>query len=83
MVGVLLKCGKIKSDKNNIKKCRNEKEALEKQFFHFQAERFECKPDAEKALNKSLKNMKFHKEEAVEYIEHKSHGGKGRPKKMQ
>ena len=24
--------------------------------------------------------MKFHKEEAVEYIEHKSHGGKGRPK---
>ncbi|MCK5819598.1 MAG: hypothetical protein KAH18_10200 [Psychromonas sp.] len=72
---------KTRAEKTISKKCSKEQEALGKQFFHFQAEKFECKADTEKALKKDLKNMKFYREESVEYIEHKSHAGKGMPKK--
>ena len=40
---------KERAKKTISKKCSKEKEALVKKIFHFQAERFECKSDAEKA----------------------------------
>ena len=72
---------KLRVEKTIIKKIAKEKESLKKQFFHFQASRFECKPDAEKALIKALKNLKYHQKDSVEFIEHKNHKRKGRPKK--
>ena len=57
------------------------KESTEKALFHLQAQRFACKTDAERSLDKISKKLKYHQVSDTQYIEHKVYHGKGRPKK--
>jgi len=57
------------------------KDKVEKELFHLQAQRFACKTDAQRALDKICKKLKYHQISDKEYKEHKVFDGKGRPKK--
>jgi transposase len=61
------------------KACQREAEAIEKQLFHLQAQRFET-PEAAKAALVALANpWKYHLVETSSLIEHKHYARKGRP----
>jgi hypothetical protein len=57
------------------------KEKLDKDLFHLQAQHFICKEDPLKALSALSKRQKYHQLTTLNYIAHKIHEGKGRPKK--
>ena len=57
------------------------KDKTEKELFHLQAQRFACKIDAQRSVNKINKKLKYHQVSDIKYIEHKVYHGKGRPKK--
>ena len=65
---------------NTINKQVNRaKEKLEKDLFHLQAQRFACETDANKALDKLIKKLKYHKIVDRQCIAHQKYKGKGRP----
>ncbi|RLV57637.1 IS1634 family transposase, partial [Parashewanella curva] len=55
--------------------------SIKKELFHLQAQRFACQTDAQRALDKITKKMKYHQLAEKSVIEHKVYEGKGRPKK--
>ena len=55
--------------------------SLKKSLFHLQAQRFACQTDAQRALDKLTKQMKYHQVSTMEYTQHNVYEGKGRPKK--
>jgi len=57
------------------------KDKAEKELFHLQAQRFACKTDAQRYINKVSKKLKYHKISTTQHVEHKVYEGKGRPKK--
>ncbi len=57
------------------------KEKAEKELFHLQAQRFACKTDAQRYIDKVSKRLKYHQVSTSEHIAHKVYAGKGRPKK--
>lgn len=61
------------------KACNKEKEKVEKQLFHLQAQRFESEKTAEKELSKIEKKLKYHKVSQSQLTVHKKYEGKGRP----
>jgi len=65
---------------NTINKQVNRaKDKLEKDLFHLQAQRFACETDANKALDKLIKKLKYHKIVDRQCIAHQKYKGKGRP----
>ena len=67
--------------KTVTKQVERAKVKLEKELFHLQAQRFSCKNDGERALNKIIKKAKYHQLNESDYIKHKVYEGKGRPSK--
>jgi transposase len=61
------------------KACTREFEAIEKQCFHLQAQRFESQEKARAALATRSRSWRYHQVATLELIEHKRYAGKGRP----
>jgi transposase len=57
-----------------------EHEAIKKELFHLQAQRFSCIEDAKFELEKKVKKWKFHQLDQMTVVEHKIFKAKGRPK---
>jgi transposase len=58
---------------------KRERESIEKQLFHLQAQRFESPQRAQAALATRSGAWRYHQVTATELIEHKRYAGKGRP----
>jgi transposase len=58
---------------------KRELEAIEKQLFHLQAQRFESQQSAQAALATLSKSWRYHQVATTELIEHPRYAGKGRP----
>ena len=58
---------------------KREAEAIEKQLFHLQAQRFETPDKAHVALAALVKRWRYHQLETSTLIEHKHYASKGRP----
>jgi transposase len=58
---------------------QREGEAIEKQLFHLQANRFETPEAAHAALAALAKSWRYHQVDTARVIEHKHYAGKGRP----
>jgi transposase len=56
-----------------------ERESLEKEAFHLQAQRFASREEAENALNALARTAKYHRLQPPEWVAHKRYTGKGRP----
>jgi transposase len=65
---------------NSVSKAhKREFEAIEKQLFHLQANRFESQEAAQAALATRSRSWRYHQVATTELIEHKRYAGKGRP----
>jgi transposase len=53
--------------------------AIEKQLFHWQAQRFESHQSAQAAVATLAKSWHYHQVASTELVEHKRYAGKGRP----
>ena len=58
---------------------KRELEAIEKQLFHLQAQRFESPEQAQAALATQSRSWRYHQVATTEFIEHKRYAGQGRP----
>jgi transposase len=58
---------------------KRERESIEKELFHLQAQRFESPQRAQAALATMSGAWRYHQVAATELIEHKRYAGKGRP----
>jgi transposase len=58
---------------------KRERESIEKQLFHLQAQHFESPQRAQAALATRCGTWRYHQVAATELIEHKRYAGKGRP----
>ncbi|MBE8168873.1 MAG: IS1634 family transposase [Shewanella sp.] len=67
--------------KSIVRQVERAKLSAKKELYHLQAQRFSCRTDAQRALDKITKNMKLHQVEEQNFIKHKVYEGKGRPKK--
>jgi transposase len=72
---------KDRSQKTINKQVKRAKDKLEKDLFHLQAQRFACETDANKALDKWAKKLKYHQIADRKCIAHQKYKGKGRPTK--
>jgi len=70
-----------RAKKSIVRQVERASVAVEKDLFHLQAQRFACQTDAQRALEKLTKKMKYHQISAQTLVEHKIYEGKGRPKK--
>jgi transposase len=61
------------------KACKKEKETVNKQLFHLQAQRFESQKTAEKKLSTIEKKLKYHRISEVTLTGHKKYASRGRP----
>ena len=61
------------------KATQREHEAITKQLFHLQAQRFGTPEAAQEALAALAKRWKYHRVESSHLTEHKRYAGKGRP----
>ena len=68
-----------RAEKSVNKAHQRESEALEKQLFHLQAQRFESQEHAHAALAILSRSWRYHHVTTPELIEHKRYAGKGRP----
>jgi transposase len=68
-----------RAEKSVNKAHQREFEALEKQLFHLQAQRFESQEHAQAALAILSRSWRYHHVTTTELIEHKRYAGKGRP----
>jgi transposase len=57
-----------------------ESEKVSKQLFHLQAQRFDTAESAQKALDKIVKKLSYHKLETTEITQHVRYTSRGRPK---
>jgi transposase len=58
---------------------QREFEAIEKQLFHLQAQRFESQTQAQAALATRSRSWRYHQVATLELIAHKRYAGQGRP----
>jgi transposase len=79
-VVVFSKAAEARSDTSLNKKVKRERDKIEKALFHFRAQRFNCVPDAEKALSKLVREWDFHTMTDHKVEEHRKYAGRGRPK---
>ena len=70
-----------RATKTITRQVKRAKDNTEKELFHLQAQRFSCKTDAQRSVDKINKKQKYHQVSDTQYIEHKVYHGKGRPKK--
>ncbi|RJY01617.1 IS1634 family transposase, partial [Parashewanella spongiae] len=70
-----------RAKKSIVRQVERAKLRIDKELFHLQAQRFACQTDAQRALDKITKKMKYHQLAGKNVIEHKIYEGKGRPKK--
>lgn len=70
-----------RAQKSTNRSAEREKEKIDKALFHLQAQRFMCKEDAIKELEKLTKKWKFHNVDTQEIISQKKYEKKGPPKK--
>lgn len=75
------KAANHRAKKTITRQVERAKDKGKKEFFHLQAQRFSCKRDAERNVNKIAKTLKYHQVSGTQYMEHKVYHGKGRPKK--
>ena len=68
-----------RAEKSVSKAQQRELEAIEKQLFHLQAQRFETPERAQAALATQAGAWRYHQVASPELIEHKRYAGKGRP----
>jgi len=68
-----------RAKENILKKVSKEKTKIKKELFHIQAEKFECKEDARRHLEKKSEKWDYHQLDQVSVSEHKKYNGKGRP----
>jgi transposase len=61
------------------KACQREAEAVKKQLFHLQAQRFETPSQAQQALSELAHQWRYHQVQSYELIDHKRYAKKGRP----
>lgn len=61
------------------KACNKEKEKVDKQLFHLQAQRFVSAEETRNSLDKITEKMKYHKLDHSQLIEHIRYAKKGRP----
>ena len=61
------------------KRLKREKEKIEKALYHLQAQRFGCREDAQKELNRVIKGWKLHMVTRANFKEHKKYPARGRP----
>lgn len=62
------------------RQCKKEYEAIKKELFHLQAQRFSCSTDGNRELEKKTNKWKYHELQGVLIEEHKTFSSKGRPK---
>jgi len=72
--------GLQRASKSVQKRKIKEFEYLESDLFHLQAQRFSCARDAQSALNKVSKKLKYHEIGSTQILVHKKRKGRGRPK---
>ncbi|MCP4326732.1 MAG: IS1634 family transposase, partial [Alteromonadales bacterium] len=70
-----------RAKKSIVRQVERAREGVKKDQFHLQAQRFACQADAQRALDKLTKKMKYHQIAEQQLVEHKVYEGKGRPKK--
>lgn len=70
-----------RAESSVARQAKRAKDKVEKELFHLQAQRFACKTDAQRAINKLTKKLKYHQISGTQFIAHKVFEGKGRPKK--
>lgn len=70
-----------RANKSIVRQVERARVAVKKDLFHLQAQRFACQTDAQRAMNKLTKNIKYHQIAEQKFVEHKVYEGKGRPKK--
>jgi len=75
------KAANHRATKTITRQVERAKDKGNKELFHLQAQRFSCKTDAERSVNKIGKKLKYHQICGIQYFEHKVYHGKGRPKK--
>lgn len=75
------KAANHRAEKTITRQVERAKDKGKKELFHLQAQRFACKTDAERSVNKISKKLKYHQMSDPQYIEHKVYHSKGRPKK--
>lgn len=75
------KAANHRAEKTITRQVERAKDKAKKELFHLQAQRFACKTDAERSVNKISKKLKYHQINDIQYIEHKVYHSKGRPKK--
>lgn len=75
------KAANHRAEKTIIRQVERAEDKGNKELFHLQAQRFSCKTDADRSVNKIGKKLKYHQISGIQYIEHKVYHGKGRPKK--
>lgn len=68
-----------RADQSVSKARPREFEAIEKQLFHLQAQRFESQAHAQAALATLSRSWRYHQVGTTALIEHKRYAGKGRP----
>jgi transposase len=68
-----------RSQKILQKEVKREKECIQKEIFHLQAQKFSCESDARKKLASLAKNWRYHKIAASSVKEVKQYIGRGRP----
>ena len=80
-VVVYSQAARERAEKTISKQVNRAEEKLEKDLFHLQAQRFACETDANKALDKLTKKLKYHQITDRKCISHQKYKGKGRPTK--
>ena len=75
------KAANSRAQKSIVRQVERAHTGIKKELFHLQTQRFACQTDAQRALDKLVKQMKYHQIATQKFIEHKIYEGKGRPKK--
>lgn len=70
-----------RAKKSIVRQVERARVAVKKDLFHLQAQRFACQTDAQRAIDKLTKKMKYHQIAEQQLVEYKVYEGKGRPKK--
>jgi len=71
---------RARATKTVMKAVQKEKDSLTKALFHFQAQRFSCSADGDKAFNKLTKGIKYHSLNEPRWDTYKKFSSKGRPR---
>ena len=78
-LGVCSEAAMERADKSVSTAQKRELDAIDKQLFHLQAQRFETPESAQAALATRTGSWRYHQVASTELIEHTRYAGKGRP----